>query len=94
MDALLLTVAAALLANVLLALVRLVLGPTPADRLVAALLFGTTGVGLLAVLADTAGQPALRDVALVLALLACVLSAAATSRSRQSQPAGGPPRAG
>lgn len=80
MDALLLAVAAFLLANVLLGLIRLVRGPTPADRMVAALLFGTTGVGLLAVLAEVAGSPALRDVALVLALLSCVLSAAFTSR--------------
>ncbi len=81
MGAFLFAVAAFLLANVLAGLVRLVRGPTPADRLVAALLFGTTGVGLLAVLADAAGAPALRNVALVLALLACVLSAAFTSRS-------------
>ncbi len=86
MDALLLAVAAFLLANVLVGLVRLLRGPTPADRMIAALLFGTTGVGLLAVLADAAGTPALRDVALVLALLACVLSAAFTRRSAQRAP--------
>ncbi len=86
MDAFLLVVAAFLLANVLAGLVRLVRGPTPADRLVAALLFGTTGVGLMAVLADAAGAPALRDIALVLALLACVLTAAFTSRSVQRAP--------
>jgi multicomponent Na+:H+ antiporter subunit F len=80
MGGLLLAVAAFLLANVLVSLIRLVRGPTPADRLIAALLFGTTGVGLLAVLADVAQIPALRDVALVLALLAGVLTAAFTSR--------------
>lgn len=80
MDAFLLVVAAFLLLNVLVGLVRLVRGPTPGDRLVAALLFGTTGVGLLALLAEAMDTPALRDVALVLALLAAVLSAAFTSR--------------
>jgi multicomponent Na+:H+ antiporter subunit F len=82
MDAFLLAVAAFLLANVLVGLVRLVRGPTPADRLVAALLFGTTGVGVLAVLADAVATPTLRDAALVLALLAAVLSAAFTGRQR------------
>jgi multicomponent Na+:H+ antiporter subunit F len=86
MDALLLVVAAFLLANVMAGLVRLLRGPGPADRLVAALLFGTTGVGLLAVLADVAGTPALRDVALVLALLASVLAAAFTSRTGRATP--------
>jgi multicomponent Na+:H+ antiporter subunit F len=81
MGGLLLAIAAFLLANVLVSLIRLVQGPTPADRLIAALLFGTTGVGLLAVLAAVVDLPALRDVALVLALLAGVLSAAFTSRS-------------
>jgi multicomponent Na+:H+ antiporter subunit F len=81
MGGLLLTIAAFLLANVLVSLIRLVRGPTPADRLIAARLFGTTGVGLLAVLADVAQIPALRDVALVLALLAGVLTAAFTSRA-------------
>jgi multicomponent Na+:H+ antiporter subunit F len=81
MGGLLLTVAVFLLVNVLVSLIRLVRGPTPADRLIATLLFGTTGVGLLVVLADIASLSALRDVALVLALLAGVLSASFTSRA-------------
>lgn len=86
MDTFLLTVAAFLLVNVLVGLVRLIRGPTPTDRMVAALLFGTTGVGILAVLAEAMATPALRDVALVLALLSAVLAAAFTSR--QAPPTG------
>jgi multicomponent Na+:H+ antiporter subunit F len=81
-DQVLLAVAAFLLANVLLSLVRLVRGPSATDRMVATYLFGTTGVGLFAVLGDVAAERALRDVALVLALLSCVLSAVFAARSR------------
>lgn len=64
-----------LLASLVLGLVRIWLGPASADRMLASQLFGTTGVGLLLVLAEAAGAPALRDVALtlaILAILACV----------------------
>lgn len=62
-------VAAFLLLTLLVALVRIWLGPTPADRMLASQLFGTTGVALLLVLAEAQASPALRDVALILALL-------------------------
>lgn len=62
-------VSAFLLATVLAGLVRVVLGPTPADRMLAAQLFGTTGVAVLLLLAQALTAPPLRDVALVLALL-------------------------
>ena len=62
-------VSAFLLATVLASLVRVVLGPTPADRMLAAQLFGTTGVAVLLLLAQALSAPPLRDVALVLALL-------------------------
>lgn len=62
-------VSAFLLATVLAGLVRVVLGPTPADRMLAAQLFGTTGVAVLLLLAQALIAPPLRDVALVLALL-------------------------
>ncbi len=58
-----------LLLNVLLGLVRVLQGPTPADRMLAAQLFGTTGVAMLLLLAQGMGIAALRDVALVFALL-------------------------
>jgi len=62
--------AAFLIANVIAGLVRVARGPTFADRLLVAQLFGTTGVAVLLVLATDAGSTALRDVALVFAVLA------------------------
>jgi multicomponent Na+:H+ antiporter subunit F len=61
-----------LLLNLVGGLVRIVRGPSRGDRMLAAQLFGTTGVAVLLVLAEAAEQPALRDVALVFALLAVV----------------------
>lgn len=57
-------------------LVRVLRGPTPADRMIAAQLLGTSGVGIVLVLAETNAAGALRDVALVLAMLASVLTLA------------------
>jgi len=62
-------VAVFLLLTLLVALVRIWRGPTSSDRMLASQLFGTTGVALLLVLAEAQAAPALRDVALVLALL-------------------------
>lgn len=59
-----------LLLNLLLGLVRVVRGPEPADRVLAAQLFGTVGVAILLLLARAQDEPALRDVGLVLALAA------------------------
>lgn len=64
-----------LLLNLLGGLVRILRGPTRGDRMLAAQLFGTTGVAILLVFAEAAGRPALRDVALVFALLAVVNTA-------------------
>jgi multicomponent Na+:H+ antiporter subunit F len=61
-----------LLLNVVAGLLRVWWGPTPADRMLAAQLFGSTGVAILLLLAQGLNRPALRDVALVLALLAAV----------------------
>lgn len=69
MTGLYLGVSAFLLLTVLAGLVRVLLGPTPADRMLAAQLFGTTGVAVLLLLAEVLSAPPLRDVALVLALL-------------------------
>lgn len=68
----LLALALFLLLTVVAGLVRVARGPTPADRILAAQLFGTTGVATLLLLAQALEQPALRDVALVFALLAAV----------------------
>ena len=80
MSVFLLGVATFLVLNVGAGMVRVALGPSPADRMLAAQLFGTTGVAVLLVLAEATATPALRDVALVFALLAVVLSVAFVKR--------------
>lgn len=84
MNELPLLLATLLLANLLVALVRVVRGPTAADRLLAVLLFGTTGVAVLLLLAHAGGSPALVDVALVFALLAVITGVAFTQRAWRS----------
>ncbi len=61
-----------LLLSILGGLVRVVLGPEPAERMLAAQLFGTTAVALLLILASVMDMSALLDVALVFAVLAAV----------------------
>ena len=61
-----------LLLNVVVGLVRVARGPTIADRILVAQLFGTTAVATLLLLAADPGASSLRDVALVFALFASV----------------------
>lgn len=63
-------VAGFLLLTMLLGLARVFRGPRQEDRLLAMQLFGTTGVAILLLLAAAFDSPALRNVALVFALLA------------------------
>lgn len=65
-----------LVLNLAAGLVRVARGPSASDRMLAALLFGSTTVAVLLLLAEWTGQPALRDVALLFVLLAAVLSVA------------------
>lgn len=74
-----------LLASLILGLVRVMLGPTPSDRMLAAQLMGTTGVGMLVLLSEALSRPALVDVALVFALLAAVTAVAFVQRYGASQ---------
>lgn len=69
-------IAAFLLLNLLVGLARIYRGPSPADRLLAAQLFGTNTVAVLLLLAEAQALAALRDVALLFALLAVMLSVA------------------
>jgi multicomponent Na+:H+ antiporter subunit F len=62
-----------LLITILAGLFRVVLGPTSADRMLAAQLFGTTGVAILLLLSKAWNEPPLQDVAGVFALLAAVI---------------------
>lgn len=80
MDTLLEAFALVLLLSLVLGLLRIWQGPGFADRMLAAQLLGTTGVAMLLLLADPLGLPALRDVALVLALLAVLAVLAFVAR--------------
>jgi multicomponent Na+:H+ antiporter subunit F len=85
MNALLLAVALFLLGNLVVALVAAARGPTPADRMLMALLIGTTGTGILVLLAQAMHLSALVDVALVLALLAAIGGIAFAKRAWQQE---------
>lgn len=85
MNTLVLAVALFLLANLVVALVAAARGPTAADRMLMALLIGTTGTGILILLAQTMQLPALVDVALVLALLAAIGGMAFAKRAWQDK---------
>lgn len=76
MDWLLPAVALVLLFNLGLGLVRVAQGPTAADRMLAALLFGTTTVAVVLVLGAWMDIPALRDVGLLFTMLAAIISVA------------------
>ncbi len=59
-----------ILISVIAGLIRVWKGPTDADRMLAAQLFGTGGVAIVLVLALAMQMPFLVDIALVYALLA------------------------
>ncbi|MGB5179850.1 MAG: monovalent cation/H+ antiporter complex subunit F [Gammaproteobacteria bacterium] len=67
-----------LMLSLFVGLLRVLLGPSAGDRMLAIQLIGTAGVGMLLVLNVLLKQPALIDVALLLALLAAVAAAAFT----------------
>ena len=63
----------ALVLNLAAALVRVLRGPSPRDRLLGVLLAGTTGAAALATASILLEVPALRDVALTIVALAAVV---------------------
>ena len=65
-----------LLLTLVAGLWRVLRGPTPADRMLATQLFGTTSVACMLLLSQAFEQPSLQDVALVFALLAAVTAVA------------------
>ena len=73
---LLLAAACFVLVMVAIGLVRILRGPTAADRVMAAQLFGTGGIAALLLLGAATGIPGVIDVALVLAVLAVFASIA------------------
>lgn len=80
-----LAVAGFLVLNLAAALLRVLRGPSAADRMLAAQLFGTSGVALLLLLAYAQDVPALRDGALIFAVFG-VLAAVAFVRRGTGQP--------
>jgi multicomponent Na+:H+ antiporter subunit F len=83
MSVFLLLAAMLLVLTLLLGLFRAARGPSLEDRLTSVLLLGTGGVALLFILATILQSKALIDVALVLALLAAVASAALTRQEKE-----------
>ncbi|MBK5965358.1 multiple resistance and pH regulation protein F [Thiocystis minor] len=61
-------------------LVRVIVGPSAADRMMGAQLLGTMGIGVLLLLAFAFERDALTDVALIFGLLASVAAVALTRR--------------
>lgn len=85
---LLLVCVTGLMLSLLLGLIVVLRGPDDGERMMAAQLIGTTGVGILLLLSLLLSQPALADVALVLALLAAVAVAAFTGQTFTGQKGG------
>ncbi|WP_228613561.1 monovalent cation/H+ antiporter complex subunit F [Alkalimonas sp.] len=77
--------AAAILLTVLLGLWRVWRGPDLVNRLLAIQLLGSGGVAILLLLSQALAQPALLEVALIIALLAAVVPAAFVQRLKQEQ---------
>ena len=78
-------VAAIVLISVLVGVVRIFRGPSGADRMLAAQLFGTGGVAVQLILAHALQMPSLVDVALVYALLAATAVVVFVRRYRQDE---------
>ncbi len=81
MQTLYFTLALFLLLNLGAGMWRVLHGPTAADRMLAAQLFGTTAVAVLLLLAQATDNAALRDVGLLFALLAAVTAVAFVRRA-------------
>jgi multicomponent Na+:H+ antiporter subunit F len=81
----LLAAAGVVLATVALGLVRILRGPSDADRIMAAQLLGTGGIAVLLLLGQVVSLPAAVDVALILALLAAFVSVAFVRGTTRSE---------
>lgn len=62
-----------LLLNIGAGLIRVLMGPTTADRLLSVQLFGTTGTTILILLSLETNNESFQNVALIFALLASIL---------------------
>jgi multicomponent Na+:H+ antiporter subunit F len=84
-----LAIALVLVLNIMAGLLRVFLGPAPADRMLAAQLFGTTGAAVFLLLAEAFDNPSIRDVALVLAVLSVLAIVSFVRRLAPGEPGGG-----
>lgn len=73
--------AVVLLIAAALGMIRITLGPTSADRMLASMLFGTVGVALTLVFGALEDMPTLIDMAIVFAILTSVTSVAFVERA-------------
>ncbi|MFH1217425.1 MAG: monovalent cation/H+ antiporter complex subunit F [Pseudomonadota bacterium] len=74
-----------LLFSIILGLIRILRGPTAADSMMAAQLFGTCGVAILLLLGKGLSLDAPRDIALVFSLLAALTVVAFVLRTWKGQ---------
>jgi multicomponent Na+:H+ antiporter subunit F len=78
--------AAVILATVGVGLLRILRGPSNADRMMAALLLGTGGIAALLLQGTASGVPAAVDVALTVALLAAFAGIAFVTKYDRARP--------
>ncbi|MEM5328316.1 monovalent cation/H+ antiporter complex subunit F [Paraburkholderia sp. JHI2823] len=81
----LIAVCALVLLMVAVGLLSVLRGPTRADRMMAAQLFGTGGIAALLLVGTASGVDSVVDVALTLAVLAAFASVAFVKADRQSE---------
>jgi len=78
-----------LLLNIVVGMVRILRGPTAADRMLAAEMFATSAVVIVLLMAVVSDNLALVDVALIFALLAALASVTFVSRAWSAMAGGG-----
>jgi len=81
-----------LLLNIVVGMVRILRGPTAADRMLAAEMFATSAVVIVLLMAVISDNLALVDVALIFALLAALASVTFVSRAWSALAGGGAER--
>ena len=74
-----------LLLNLLAGLWRIAVGPTAADRMLAVLLFGSTTVAVILIMAQWLGDGSLRTVALLFVVLATIVTLAFVGTAREGE---------
>lgn len=89
MDTIFLAMAGFLLLNIVAGIILLARSRTLGGQVLIIQLFGTMGVGILLLLAAAAEMAALRDVALIFALLSGMAAIAFTSRRHADRIGGG-----